>query len=1131
MMAKVKGYGIAVSCFLVLIAVLATNANAAAPAPAWSITAISYPTNFVPNSVDTNRVGPAYLLMATNVGGAATSGTFTITDTLPAGLTLSPTLPPDGVFGREKLPEVSPDVHLKCTSAGQTVTCTGGAPGVNAGESVRLTVPVEVTAASGVVTNVASISGGGAVAQASTIIDTQISPVPADFGLLPGKAGLFGIATTASGSTARLAGSHPYALTIGLGFPVEDAGPSPETENNYGVGGGVRDASVVLPPGLVVNPSAAPKCKEAELESPVGCPPDSQIGTVKIANSVARTTATTSPLFNMKAAPGSPGEFGFEFGGLDGTYIHLQGHVRSDGMYELTAGANDAIAKAGVFAVQTNLWGVPSDSSHDAQRGECFNAGVGTVPPEALCPFETEGVLQKFVNRALVTMPSACSGPLSLQASADSWIAPNDVKTRDAVTTDLAGNPVGVEGCSNLDFRPTIEVKPDNTSADSPTGLSAHLHVPQNEAYENAAGEPEFAEATLKDAKVVLPAGVSINPSAANGRSACSAAQIGLITPIGQGTDVHFRNEPASCPDNAKVGTVRVETPLLQDEAIFGVQTAHPLAGSIYLAQPYENPFGSLLAIYIAVNDPSTGVVIKLAGKVEADPVTGQLTTTFLENPQLPFEDFELEFTAGPRAALRTPITCGDRQSHSELTSWASPLPVVSSEPFPVDRGASGGSCATSANQLPNHPTFEAGTTSPLAGRYSPFVMKLSRDDGAQEFGALNVTLPAGLTGRLAGTPYCPDDALAAAASKTGREEEANPSCPKASEVGTVTVGAGAGSQPFYARGTAYLAGPYKGAPLSLAIVTPAVAGPYDLGDVVVRSALNLNLFTAQISVKSDPLPTILKGIPLDVRSISVQIGKSDFTLNPTSCEPMSLDAEAVSTTGQTAQLSTHFQVSGCEQLKFKPKLALSLKGATKRAGHPALKAVVSYPKKGAYSNIARAQVSLPHSEFLDQNNLNKVCTQPQLISNTCPTKSIYGHAKAWTPLLEKPLEGPVYLGVGFGYKLPALVADLNGQVRILLKGKVDTSKQHGIRNTFEAVPDAPVSKFVLELKGGKKYGLLENSENICRKPQYASAQFAAQNGLTAHLRPLIANSCKSSAKGHKKGHRRGKEKHHKSKE
>ena len=271
-------------------------------------------------------------------------------------------------------------------------------------------------------------------------------------------------------------------------------------------------------------------------------------------------------------------------------------------------------------------------------------------------------------------------------------------------------------------------------------------------------------------------------------------------------------------------------------------------------------------------------------------------------------------------------------------------------------------------------------------------------------------------------------------------------------------------------------------------VVTPAVAGPFDLGNVVIRAPAFINLETAQITVKSDPVPTMLRGLPLKLRSVVINVDRKGFILNPTNCEPMKFGASLHSSDGATATPSNRFQVGGCNKLKFKPNLKLSLKGATKRSGHPALKAVVTYPKNGAYSNIARAQVGLPHSEFLDQGNLDKVCTQPQLKSATCPKRSVYGHAKAWTPLLDKPLEGPVYIGVGYGHKLPDLVADLNGQVRILLHGKVDTTKHEGIRNTFEVVPDAPVTRFVLEMKGGKKYGLLENSENICRKTQRASA-------------------------------------------
>lgn len=314
--------------------------------------------------------------------------------------------------------------------------------------------------------------------------------------------------------------------------------------------------------------------------------------------------------------------------------------------------------------------------------------------------------------------------------------------------------------------------------------------------------------------------------------------------------------------------------------------------------------------------------------------------------------------------------------------------------------------------------------------------------------------------------------------------------------------------------GNAYLAGPYKGAPLSLVIITPAVAGPFDLGTVVVRAALQVDPETAQIHVVSDPFPRVLDGIPLDIRSIAVRVDRNQFTINPTSCEVMSVTGQVTSVVGRTANLDNRFQVGGCNQLKFKPKLQLSLKGSTKRTGHPALKAVLTYPKGGGYANVRRAQVNLPHSEFIEQNNLNKTCTKPVLLEGKCPANSIYGKAKAWSPLLEKPLEGNVYLVGGYGFKLPALVAELDGQIRILLAGKVDSGPNKGIRNTFEAVPDAPVEKFELNLKGGPKYSLLVNSENLCKKPQRAITRFTAQNGKVLQAKPLIANDCKKKSKG-----------------
>jgi len=362
--------------------------------------------------------------------------------------------------------------------------------------------------------------------------------------------------------------------------------------------------------------------------------------------------------------------------------------------------------------------------------------------------------------------------------------------------------------------------------------------------------------------------------------------------------------------------------------------------------------------------------------------------------------------------------------------------------------------------------------------------------------------------------PPCPDAAAAAAA------------CPSSSQVGTVTAAAGVGGAPLWipqpgkAPTAVYLAGPYKGGPYSLIFKVPAQAGPFDLGTVVTRAAIYVDPETARVRIASDPLPQILEGVPVLYRTIRVETGRPEFTLNPTSCDAKTISATVTASNGATATPSVGFQATNCATLGFKPHLKLQLKGSTKRVGHPALKAVVTYPKHGVYANIARAQVNLPASEFLDQGNLNKTCTRPVLLAGNCPKTTVYGHAKAWTPLLEKPLQGSVYLVGGYGYKLPALVADLNGQIRILLVGKVDSGPNKGIRSTFEAVPDAPVSRFVLQMKGGKKYSLLENSQNLCSRPQKAIADFTGQNGAVLHLHPKVANGCGKKQVRRSKPHR-----------
>ncbi|HET7485872.1 MAG TPA: hypothetical protein VFJ64_10930, partial [Solirubrobacterales bacterium] len=535
----------------------------------------------------------------------------------------------------------------------------------------------------------------------------------------------------------------------------------------------------------------------------------------------------------------------------------------------------------------------------------------------------------------------------------------------------------------------------------------------------------------------------------------------------------------------------------------------HPVNGAVYVAKPFENPFGSLLAIYLALEDPATGIVAKLGGKVEPDPNTGQLKTTFLENPQLPIEDVRLHIFGGARAALKTPLACGTYTTTSTLTPWSAPEgeDAHPSDTFNTSVPAGGsGTCPSNEAGAPNAPSFSAGTITPQAGAYSPFVLKLARPDGSQQLIGIDATMPPGLTGRLIGVPYCPEAQIAQAISREapnkGRTEEQSPSCPAASEVGTATVGAGAGPTPYYATGHAYLAGPYKSAPLSLVVITPAVAGPFDLGAVVVRTALNVDPETARIHAVSDPLPHIIDGIPLDIRSIALKLDRPNFTLNPTNCNPLAIVGAAATLPGQSATLSQRFQVGGCNTLPFKPKLQLSLRGKTGRGGFPALKAVLSMPPGSA--NMAAAQVTLPHAEFIANAHIGSPCTRVQYAAKSCPPSSVLGSAHVETPLLEAPLEGPIYLMAGFGHLLPDVAVDLGGQIHVFAHGKVDKGKTGGLRNTFELIPDAPVSKISLQLLGGKK-GLLENSEELCEKPRRALAHFVAQNAAVSDSRPLLA--------------------------
>ena len=1060
--------------------------RAASAATGWSVSSYSYPTNLEPGS-DYAENGAHFDLLVTNVGAATSSGPTVVSDTLPAAVTLEG----EPLAFYDSRPEApTGEIPATCTIIGRTIECTLSGIEVQPGQLFHLELPVAISsAAAGTAENVATVSGSGA--SASTNQPVTFAAVPPRFGFLTGRAGLDGSITSASGASTTQAGAHPYQLTTSFALPVGTFGGVEAIQ--WERDGDARDVGANLPVGIVVNPEAVTvKCTEAQLEStPIACPPASQVGVANVTTSLRFGGPTMSnlieALYAMVPPEGVPAEFGFFVHGAN-IIEHIRGKVRTGGDYGLSATASDILAISPILGTQVTLWGDPSDPSHDQQRANCAYEGLRSCPSV------------ERSNIPLLTMPSACSGPLSTTATVDSWQEPGNTVSAATLSHDSVGNPTGVEGCGRLDFTPTVSAKPDASSSDSPAGFNFSVRLPQNE------GQNNLATATLKKAVVSLPTGATLNPSAANGLSSCSPAQIGLDNA-----------EVPTCPEASKLGTVEIQTPLLSD----------PLEGAVYLATPQQNPFNSLTAGYIVAE--AHGALVKLAGRFELDQQTGQITASFDNNPQLPFEILNVKFFGGPRAPLRTPATCGTYKITTDLTPWSAPQApdATPSDTFAISSGPGGSSCAATESQLPNKPSFEAGTVSPLAGTYSPFVLKLTRADGSQELSSIDTTLPQGLLGKLAGVTECSNAQIAVAQSRTklgdGALEQSSPSCPLSAEVGTVNVGAGAGPSPYYVTGHAYLAGPYKGAPLSLEVITPAVAGPFDLGAVVVRTALYVNEITAQIHAVSDPFPRILDGIPLDIRSIGLNMNRPDFTLNPTSCDPMSVLGSATSILGQTAGLSNRFQVGGCGGLAFKPKLNIKLKGSTKRAGTPALRATLTYPK-GNYANIASASVALPHSEFLDQAHIKTICTRVQFAEGAtpgerCPPGSIYGHARAITPLLDQPLEGPVYLRSS-SHPLPDLVAALNGQIQVVLDGTID-SVHGGIRNRFEMVPDAPVSKFTLTMQGGKK-GLLENSTNLCRSTNKATVNLTAQNGKVYDTEPVVGNSCKKKhGKGKKKASRR----------
>ncbi|HEU4906988.1 MAG TPA: hypothetical protein VFT19_12860 [Solirubrobacterales bacterium] len=898
------------------------------------------------------------------------------------------------------------------------------------------------------------------------------------------------------GSPALQAGAHPYSLTVTVGVNTKfDAELGYEVPDEA-----VRDITVAQMPGLVGKPTATPRCTIAEF-SAFSCPASSQIG-VNYVTFAEPDNVSRVAVYNLVPPPRVAQRFGFHVSGVP---VTIELGLSESFPANVIASVRNISNAFTFYHSRLTIWGVPADPRHDAER-----AGGAIDAPE----------------QPLLTAPRSCEGPQATLFSADTWQRPGVlVEAPGVLTHDGADppNPQGFTGCARLGFSPTIAAQPTTKAASSPTGLDFSIDV-DDEGLANPTG---LANSDIKKAVVTLPVGFTANPSVAEGLSVCSEAQREAETALSAAG--------AGCPEASKVGTVEVQTPLLEES----------VNGAVYIAKPYENEFHSLLALYIVIKNPTLGILVTQAVKIEPHPITGQLIATTENIPQLPFSHFRLHFREGGRSPLVSPPACGAYDGHDPthepvkavLTPWSGGPPITTTSTFQIVAGPDEGPCRPNGTP-PFDPGFEAGTINNAAGAYSPFAMRITRGDGMQDLSKFSAVLPPGVVGRIAGIPWCPEAGIAQAKSRTGEDggtqELRDPSCPAASQVGRTVAGAGVGSQLTYVPGSLYLAGPYNGSPLSVVSITPAVAGPFDGGVVVVRVALDLNPKTGVVEVDgaaSDPIPHILQGIPLNVRDLRVYVDRPDLTLNATSCEEENtfatiwgagtvFDPAGETPVGRTAR----YQAAGCASLGFSPKLGIKLKGGVRRGAHPALRAVVT-PRPGD-ANFERAVVTLPRSAFLDQAHIRTICTRVQFAAGPgngalCPPGAQYGYARAWSPLLDAPAQGPVYLRSSDN-KLPDLVVALKGPasapVDVELSARID-SVRGGIRSTFAGIPDLPVSRFILDMQGGKK-GLIVNSRHLCHKPgrNRARSNIRGQNGRFSKTKPrVIALTCAKRRKAKKR--------------
>ncbi len=1091
---------------LTLLSVVLLMAAGASPALAgawWRLSSRAAPSSLPPGGT------AAIFVSATNVGDAgvnATTSPVTIKDTLPPNLEVIK-ITGEPAFGQEVAH------HMTCDQ--ETLTCSTKPEAFNAFEVLDVTVEVKVKP--GATTgeeNRVDVQGGEQQGQPGVPVPSAtldrplvVSGQPTAFGVEEGGYGI--TPEEEGGGLDRQAGSHPFQLTTALNLNQTAELASFEGEGTASGLIGTAPAlpkrlSFNLPPGLIGDPLAAPACSTVDFTS-IGlgnvnaCVPESMIGvavvTINLPDPPFHNITHAVPLWNLVPAAGEPARFGFEILHVP---VVLDTSLRSDGDYGVSVIVNESPESAQLLSSEVTIWGAPGEASHDQSRGwGCLDEGIPinhTLPCEAT---------SRHSNAAFLVMPTSCSGSLGTTVEGESWPI-EALAGETGQVFSLEGNSTkaelaGFEGCGALSFNPSIAVESTEHSASTPTGLNVRVKLPQQGTVE--AGE--LAEPDVKSTTVTLPEGVQLNPSAAGGLEACSEQQIGFegsagSDPLSPGTaqPLRFSGEPAHCPAASKVGTVHIRTPLLE----------HELHGSVYLATPApqgevgQNPFNSLVALYIVAEEATAGIRVKLAGESQLNGQTGQVSTRFDNTPQVPFEELNLELSGGPRASLGTPAVCGSPSLAATFTPWLEEgsrsvtLSGGTEERLDISSGIASSPCSSTP---PFAPAIVGGSSDAQAGAFSSFSLTITRPDGDQPLTGATVHLPPGDAAMLASVTPCPEPQASLG------------TCAPDSEIGQATATAGLGPDPFtITGGRVYITGPYQGAPFGLSIVTPAVAGPFNLGNVVVRSSINVNPHTAQVTITS-AIPTMVQGVgrpvsgvPLQLRQIDVSVNRPNFDFNPTNCNPMSITGTLTGEQGASAPVSSPFQVAGCQRLPFNPGVAAATTGKTSKADGASL--ALTFKSHPGEAHIDKTILTIPAILPARLTTIQKACLAAVFEANpaACPEGSDIGTAVVHTPVLKSPVSGPIYLVSHGNAAWPDAELVLQGEgITVILDGQ--TAIRKGVTmSSFLSVPDVPFETVEAKLPEGPHSALTTNlpakdKYSLCGQHLSIPTQLTGQNGTS----------------------------------